>query len=78
MRNCTKPALFIGSQAQDGLEAFANVDRQRRTMREFRTAHSTLAREIGEAWQRNPSVGGSLARRRPVACRCKASPLNRW
>ncbi len=44
-------AQFDRLQAQYGLEAFANVERQRRTMRGFRTAHSTLAREIGEAWQ---------------------------
>jgi len=45
-------AQFDRLQAEYGLEAFVNVERQRRTMRGFRTAHSQLARKIEEAWQR--------------------------
>jgi hypothetical protein len=39
-------------QAEYGVEAFINLERQRRTMRGFRTAQSKLARKIGEGWQR--------------------------
>lgn len=44
-------AQFDRLQAEYGLEAFANVERQRRTMRGFRTAQSKLARKIEAAWQ---------------------------
>lgn len=39
-------------QAEYGLEAFANLEPQRRTMRGFKTAHGKLGRKICSAWQR--------------------------
>lgn len=56
-------------QAEYGLEAFGNVERQRRTMRGFRTAQSQLARKIEAAWQRTlqlESRRAKVPRRVPV------------
>jgi len=39
-------------QAEYGLEAFVNLDHQRRTMRGFKTAHGKLGQKIWSAWQR--------------------------
>jgi transposase len=37
-------------QAEYGLEAFTNLERQRQTMRGFKTAHSKLGRKLWSAW----------------------------
>jgi hypothetical protein len=39
-------------QAEYGLEAFSNLEEQRRTMRGFRIAQGKLGRKIWDAWQR--------------------------
>jgi transposase len=39
-------------QAEYGLEAFTNLEEQRRTMRGFKIAQGRLGRQIWEAWQR--------------------------
>jgi hypothetical protein len=39
-------------QAEYGLEAFTNVEQQRRTMRGFKTAHGKLSQKIWDVWQR--------------------------
>jgi transposase len=39
-------------QAEYGLEAFVNLERQRRTMRGFKIAHGKLGQKIWSAWQR--------------------------
>lgn len=39
-------------QAEYGLEAFANLEARRRTMRGFKVAHGQLGRQIWDAWQR--------------------------
>jgi len=39
-------------QAEYGLEALTNFERQRRTMRGFKTAHGKLGRNIWRVWQR--------------------------
>jgi DNA-binding CsgD family transcriptional regulator len=39
-------------QAEYGVEAFANLEQRRRTMRGFKIAHGRLGRQIWEAWQR--------------------------
>jgi transposase len=38
-------------QAEYGLEAFINLESQRRTMRGFKTAHGKLGQQIWSAWQ---------------------------
>jgi transposase len=50
-------------QAEYGLEAFASLERQRRTMRGFRIAQSKLGRQIWDAWQ---SVEQLQARRQKI------------
>jgi prepilin-type processing-associated H-X9-DG protein len=50
-------------QAEYGLEAFANLEKQRRTMRGFRIAQSKLGRQIWDAWQ---SVEQLQARRQKI------------
>jgi hypothetical protein len=47
-------------QAEYGLEAWANLEHQRRTMRGFKTAHGKLGQKIWSAWQQVEQ----LARRR--------------
>lgn len=39
-------------QAEYGLEAWVNLEHQRRTMRGFKTAHGKLGQKIWSAWQR--------------------------
>jgi transposase len=39
-------------QAEYGLEAFTNLEQQRRTMRGFKIAHGKLGQQIWKAWQR--------------------------
>ena len=39
-------------QAEYGLEAWANLEHQRRTMRGFKTAHGKLGQQIWSAWQK--------------------------
>ncbi len=50
-------------QAEYGLEAFASLEKQRRTMRGFRIAQSKLGRQIWDAWQ---SVEQLQARRQKI------------
>jgi hypothetical protein len=50
-------------QAEYGLEAFANLEKQRRTMRGFRIAQGKLGRQIWDAWQ---SVEQLQARRQKI------------
>jgi hypothetical protein len=62
-------ARFDRLQAEYGLEAFANLEKQRRTMRGFRIAHSKLGRQIWDAWQRVEQLQGrrmKVPRRVPV------------
>jgi transposase len=44
-------AQFDRLQAEYGLEAWANLEHQRRTMRGFKTAHGKLGQKIWSAWQ---------------------------
>jgi transposase len=44
-------AQFDRLQAEYGLEAWANVEQRRRTMRGFKTAHGKLGQKIWSAWQ---------------------------
>ena len=56
-------------QAEYGLEAFANLEKQRRTMRGFRIAQSKLGRQIWDAWQSVEQLQGrrqKIPRRVPV------------
>jgi transposase len=45
-------AQLNGLQAEYGLEAFANLEQQRRTMRGFKIAQGKLGQKICSAWQR--------------------------
>ena len=56
-------------QAEYGLEAFTNLEPQRRTMRGFKIAQGKLGRQIWEAWQRVEQLEGrrnKIPRRVPV------------
>jgi hypothetical protein len=50
-------------QAQYGLQALANEEQTRRTMRGFKSAHGKLGQQIWDAWQR---VADLIARRTPI------------
>ena len=56
-------------QAEYGLEAFTNLEQQRRTMRGFKSAHGKLGQQIWEAWQRVEQLAArrnKVPRRVPV------------
>jgi Transposase protein len=56
-------------EAEYGVEAFANLEQQRRTMRGFKIAQGKLGRQIGSAWQRVQQLQqrrAALPRRVPV------------
>jgi transposase len=56
-------------QAEYGVEAWANLERQRRTMRGFRTAHGKLGQKIWNAWeqvQRLETRRAAIPKRVPV------------
>jgi transposase len=56
-------------QAEYGLEAFTNVERQRQTMRGFKSAHSNLGRKIWSAWLKVEELSkrrAAIPRRVPV------------
>jgi len=59
-------------QAEYGLEAFTNLEGQRRTMRGFKITQSKLGRQIWEVWQR---VGKLEARRHKVPRRVPVQSL---
>ena len=56
-------------EAEYGLEAFTNLEQQRRTMRGFKIAQGKLGRQIWEAWQR---VEQLAARRNKIPRRVPA------
>ena len=60
-------------QAEYGLEAFTNLEQQRRTMRGFKIAHGKLGRQIWDAWQR---VEQLEARRNKVPRRVPVQSTN--
>jgi transposase len=60
-------------QAEYGLEAFANLEKQRRTMRGFRIAQGKLGRQIWDAWQ---SVEQLQARRNKVPRRVPVQSIS--
>jgi hypothetical protein len=60
-------------QAEYGLEAFANLGKQHRTMRGFRIAQSKLGRQIWDAWQ---SVEQLQARRQKIPRRVQVQSTN--
>jgi hypothetical protein len=56
-------------QAEYGLEAWANLEQQRRTMRGFKTAHGKLGRKLWDAWeqvQRLEKRRAAIPKRVPV------------
>ena len=56
-------------QAEYGLEAFANLEQRRRTMRGFKIAHGKLGQQICRAWERVEQLEkrrATLPRRVPV------------
>src|ERR1035441_1238714 len=56
-------------QAEYGLEAFTNLEQQRRSMRGFKTAHGKLGQKIWSAWQKVEQLEkrrAALPRRVPV------------
>lgn len=59
-------------QAQYGLQALANEEELRRTMRGFKIAHGKLGRQIWDAWQR---VDDLLARRARIPRRVPVQSL---
>jgi transposase len=60
-------------QAEYGLEAFTNLEEQRRTMRGFKIAQGKLGRQIHDAWQR---VEALEARRAKVPRRVPVQSLS--
>jgi hypothetical protein len=60
-------------QAEYGLEAFTNLEQQRRTMRGFKIAQGKLGQQIWEAWQR---VEKLAARREKVPRRVPVQSLS--
>lgn len=59
-------------QAEYGLEAFTNLEEQRRTMRGFKIAQGKLGQQIWDAWQRAQQLE---ARRKKVPRRVPAQSL---
>ena len=56
-------------QAEYGLEAFTNLEQQRRSMRGFKTAHGKLGQKIWSAWQKVEQLAKrrtAIPRRVPV------------
>jgi hypothetical protein len=62
-------ALWERLQAEYGLEAWINLEQQRRTMRGFKTAHGKLGRKLWAAWeavQRLEKRRAAIPKRVPV------------